>query len=276
MKLYIIILSLATLSILSCNKKESSKSSYSEPTVKLDAPKEQVEGYLLLKNNCYACHSVTSKSHDEIIAPPMIAIKKRYTKSYTTKEDFVNAIVNWSKNPKEEKSLMKGAVNRFKLMPKQAFKEDDLRKIADYIYESKIEQPECFDAHFNEEHGTKGEGTEMQGSNWIKNMKLNEGKKWAANIETTQGIEKLQSILNKDTSQTVADFKNLEKKLSDEMAVIFDKCTMKGASHDNLHIFLLPLIKKIDKLKEVSSVEQGNMLSDKIKKHLAAYDSFFK
>ena len=275
MKPYIIILSLAILSIFSCHKKESSKSSHSEPTVKLDAPKEQVEGYILLKNNCYACHSATSKSHDDIIAPPMIAIKKRYTKSYATKEDFVNAIVNWSKDPKEEKALMKGAVKRFKLMPKQAFKEDNLRKIADYIYESKIEQPEWFDAHFNEEHGAKG-GKEMQGNNWIKKMKLNQGKKWAANIETTQGIEKLQSILNKDTSQTVADFKNLEKKLSDEMAVIFDKCNMKGASHDNLHTFLLPLIKKMDKLKEVSSVEKGKILSNKIKKHLAAYSTFFE
>lgn len=35
------------------------------------------EGLKLMQQNCYACHSVVSKSHDKIIAPPMAAIKRR-------------------------------------------------------------------------------------------------------------------------------------------------------------------------------------------------------
>ena len=112
----------------------------------------QSDGYTLLKNNCYACHSVTSKSHDEIIAPPMIAIKRRYKMNYNTKEEFVNAITNWALNPTKEHALMRGAVMQFNVMPKQPFIKDDLIKIADYMYDNELEKPEWFENHFNEQH----------------------------------------------------------------------------------------------------------------------------
>ncbi|MCF6182528.1 c-type cytochrome [Lutibacter sp.] len=105
------------------------------------------EGYQLLKTTCYACHNPNTKNHDNIIAPPMIAVKKMYSMRYNTKDTFVNAIVSWASNPKEENSLMKGAVNRFKVMPKQGFKKEDLTKIATYIYENKIETPSWFAEH---------------------------------------------------------------------------------------------------------------------------------
>ncbi|MDO9039475.1 MAG: c-type cytochrome [Lutibacter sp.] len=112
----------------------------------------QSDGYTLLKNNCYACHSVTTKSHDEIIAPPMIAIKRRYKMNYETKEEFVNAITNWALNPTKEHALMRGAVMQFNVMPKQPFIKDDLIKIADYLYDNELEKPEWFENHFNEQH----------------------------------------------------------------------------------------------------------------------------
>jgi len=293
----IFIITIASLFLMSCNK--TKQTSISVPIADNETKIEESEGYTLLKNNCYACHSVTTASHDEIIAPPMVAIKRRYQMSYTSKEDFVTAVVNWSKDPKEENALMRGAVQQFKVMPKQVFKEDDLKKIAAYIYDNEIEQPDWFEAHFKEEHGSnamgqgrsmrqgrgqgmgpgkgRGKGTGMQGqNNWIQQMKLNEGKRWDANPETTQGIEKLQEILTNDKSQSIEDFQDLEKRLSDEIVIIFDKCTMKGESHDNLHTFLLPLVKKIDMFKVVSSVEQGDMISNRIFSHLAEYKTFFK
>jgi len=290
--IYIVIL--VPFFIVSCNKKSENKESNLDPIAVNETTIDQSEGYTLFKNNCYVCHSVSSKSHDEIIAPPMVAIKRRYQKSYASKESFVEAVVSWSKDPKEENGLMRGAIEQFKVMPKQAFKEDDLQKIATYIYDNDIERPEWFEAHFKEEHGSngmgqgKGQGKGMdqgkgqgQGkgmhrqNNWIQQMNLNDGEKWGANIETTQGIEKLQEILDNDKSQSVEDFKNLEIALSDEITTIFDKCTMKGDSHDNLHTFLLPLINKVDKLKVTTTVNQGKMISSNISSHLDEYRNFF-
>ena len=108
----------------------------------------------LIKTNCYVCHSPNSASHDEIIAPPMAAVKMRYGRVYTNKDDFVGALVSWTMDPKPEKSLMKGAIDRFKQMPKQEFKEDDIRKIASYIFDHELEAPEWFAAHAKEMHQT--------------------------------------------------------------------------------------------------------------------------
>jgi len=280
----IYIITFAILVLTSCNKTKQDIFSKAE-SVAINATKvEQSEGYTLFKNNCYVCHSVISASHNEIIAPPMVAVKRRYQKSYASKEVFVEAFVNWSKDPKEENALMRGAVQQFKVMPKQVFNEADLKKIAVYIYDNEIEQPEWFEAHFKEEHGGegkgmgKGKGMGMKGiqNKWIEQMKLDGDNKWDANIETTQGIEKLQEILKNDKAKSTEDFQGLEKKLADVMTNIFDKCTMKDGSHDNLHTFLLPLIKKIDMLKEVSSVKQGKIISMRIGSHLTEYKTFFK
>lgn len=108
-------------------------------------------GKKLLETYCYACHNPTT-SEDSRLAPPMIAIKKHYINSSTTKADFVNSIQAWIKNPNEEDAKMFGAVRRFGVMIKQPFAEDDIKLIADYMFDNDIEQPEWFEDH---EKGSK-------------------------------------------------------------------------------------------------------------------------
>ena len=110
------------------------------------------EAQQLVTNNCYSCHSPSSSSHDEIIAPPMIAVKTRYLKEYNSEKDFVDAIVSYAKNPSKLKTLMKGAVNKFGVMPQQNFSKKDLQKIAKYIYNNPIKEPEWFKGNFEKEH----------------------------------------------------------------------------------------------------------------------------
>jgi len=134
---------------------------------------EQSEGYSLLKNYCYACHSVSTKSHDDIIAPPLVAIKRRYKSYYLTKEAFIDGISKWVSDPKEENALMRGAVSQFKVMPKLFYKASDIEKIAFYIYENELEKPVWFETHFNNEHPNgmkgrmgKGRGRRMNRNNF--------------------------------------------------------------------------------------------------------------
>jgi cytochrome c553 len=134
----------------SCNKQKSSEDFNKNIASTIES--DDAEALKLFQQKCYACHSVATKSHDEIIAPPMIAVKKRYSMQYDNKEDFVNAVVAYAIDPKAENALMIGAVDKFKAMPKQAFSEDDLKKIATYIYENKIETPEWFEGHFQQNH----------------------------------------------------------------------------------------------------------------------------
>lgn len=146
MKTNLIIIAILFVVLSSCNNKITS------------LPKNEInsttntEGLKLFQQNCYACHSVTTKSHDEIIAPPMAAVKRRYMKEYDSEDDFVKAVVAYASDPKTENALMIGAVDKFKVMPKQAFTKEDLTKIAAYIYDNEIETPEWFEDHFQQDH----------------------------------------------------------------------------------------------------------------------------
>ena len=161
MKINRILIIILFILFLSCNKqKEAANYDQLIAVNGIKTDNENSEGLLLFQQKCYACHSVITKSHDEIIAPPMIAVKKRYSMQYDNKEDFVNAIVAYASDPNAENALMIGAVNKFKAMPKQDFKEEDLRKIATYIYENKIETPVWFEDHFQQNH-KNGQGMGM-------------------------------------------------------------------------------------------------------------------
>ena len=150
MKIYLIIAALFFVFISSFNKEILT----GKTDIKAigNTEYQNSEGLKLFRQNCYACHSVITKSHNEIIAPPMIAVKKRYLMQHDTKEAFVKAVVAYASDPKAKNALMIGAVNQFKAMPKQPFKKEDLRKIATYIYENKIETPVWFEDHFQQNH----------------------------------------------------------------------------------------------------------------------------
>lgn len=101
---------------------------------------------------CHSCHAPASLSHDDIIAPPLLAVKRRYLVSYPEKQAFVKAVSSFALAPEENAALMRGAVRRFGVMPKAPFTEAQLRAVAEYIYENELPQPDWFDEHFQQEH----------------------------------------------------------------------------------------------------------------------------
>lgn len=192
-------------------------------------------GKKLMENKCYVCHS-PSASHDDRIAPPMIAIKKHYISSEITKEEFVQSIQNFVKNPKEEAAKMRGAVKRFGVMPKQVFLEDDIKKIAEYIFENDIEQPEWFESHFNEEGG-KGKGKGIMKEK--QNHKMGENLKYLPNSErglqyalSTKAVlgKNLMGKIQKEGTLAALKFCNIKAyPLTDSMSV-YHNATIKRVS----------------------------------------------
>jgi len=175
MKKSILLLASITILFMSCNqtkKEESVKETASKNDVAVVSNQQKGEAYNLMKTNCYACHNPNTKSHDDIIAPPFKAVKMHYTREYNNKKDFVDAVVNWVQNPEEDKSLMFGAVKRFKVMPKLPLPNKDLEKIAAYIYDNDVEEPEWMGEHMKEMEGKgmmdgkgKGKGKGMNNKN---------------------------------------------------------------------------------------------------------------
>lgn len=119
------------------------------------------------------------------------------------------------------------------------------------------------------------ENENEQKDTWEKAIQLNSGSQWQANPATTEGIVAMESIIAKTNPITVKDYQQLGTELNEENMDLIRKCTMEGPSHDNLHIYLKPLIEKIAALQEIPSAEEGKKLISEIEKHLKAYHNYF-
>ena len=66
-------------------------------------------------------------------------------------------------------------------------------------------------------------------------VQLNDGVRWAANAETTEGVNNMIKITDLfTTTENEEAFKTLTDSLEAEFAMIFKKCTMKGEAHNQL------------------------------------------
>ena len=225
----ILILLLAFTVFFSC--KDTNRPSYSKKNLATAKNTQQHEGKKLMENKCYVCHS-PSASHDDRIAPPMIAIKKHYISSKTTKEEFIKSIQNFINNPTKEASKMRGAVKRFGVMPKQAFAADDIKKIAEYIFDNDIEEPEWFESHFNEERGKgkmKGKQNHKMGKN-LKDLPNSErGLQYALSAKAVLG-KNLMGKIQKEGTLAALKFCNVKAyPLTDSMSV-YHNATIKRVS----------------------------------------------
>lgn len=217
---------LISVFILSCNNSKNKDLSAFEKNMQAN----NHPGKKLMETNCYVCHSPTA-SHDDRIGPPMIAIKKHYIDDETTKEQFIADMKAWIKNPNETDAKMRGAVRRFGVMPKQAFPEETIEKIADYMYDFEIDQPEWFEDHFNEEkgkHNGNGQGKGMGKGKHQQQAQTNyedlpygeRGLKYALTTKAVLGKNLMGTIQKKGTLEAL-EFCNVRAyPLTDSMAVV--------------------------------------------------------
>lgn len=109
------------------------------------------DGQQLFIENCTACHSLTGPA---TIAPPVFAIAQRTKKDFPNEDEFVVRVMDWVADPSAEKALMKGAIDKFGVMPKLDFSQVDVEAIAKYIYAGDFEMPaEHAEKHADGDHG---------------------------------------------------------------------------------------------------------------------------
>jgi len=150
---------LITLFLILSSCKDSPKSAIQDinKTSKTQLLADQSHlGKTLLEKECYTCHSPKTP-HQELIAPPMIAIKRHYLNATSSRDQFVKEIMNWVKSPNKENSKMPGALNKFGIMPYQTFPDETILQIAEYLYDNEIETPDWFQNRMGRGKG-KGKG----------------------------------------------------------------------------------------------------------------------
>jgi len=74
---------------------------------------------------------------------------------------------------------------------------------------------------------------------------------------------------------SIEDYKNLKLNLEKDFSEIFQKCTMKGESHNQLHNYLKPMLPMFDAFEsEDASIRSSNL--SKMKRHLSGYTNYFE
>lgn len=128
----------------------------------------------------------------------------------------------------------------------------------------------------NEDHNAHDLKDDGLTNNWTSEMEKNDGAKWEANSETNEGVLKMQILLKTEDTTTLEDYHQLAAKLNSEKNYVVKNCTMKGASHDNLHTWLLPLMSKIEALSESQNLEEAKKIKHSISENVDAYEEYFE
>ena len=88
---------------------------------------------------CTSCHSTQGSSG---IAPPAFGVVSHTKEVYPSREAFVQRVVDWVTNPNADEALMPGAVNKFGVMPKLGYPEDQVRAAANYLFDADLTRPQ--------------------------------------------------------------------------------------------------------------------------------------
>jgi hypothetical protein len=105
---------------------------------------------------------------------------------------------------------------------------------------------------------------------------LDNGNRWIANPETTEGINNMIQLMGSfSDTENVGSYKILTDSLESEFKMVFKKCTMKGEAHNQLHNFLLPMKATFPKLAS-SDLNECKTSFDYLNKRLATYQEFFE
>lgn len=112
-------------------------------------------------------------------------------------------------------------------------------------------------------------------SQWQKDIQLDQGQPWKANKATTDGIKNMSKLIHNEQRSSATAYRELAASLNEEMNTLIQKCTMTGPSHDNLHVYLQPLLLKLSELTKVESSKEGAQTTLEIMHHLEQYDTYF-
>ena len=107
-------------------------------------------------------------------------------------------------------------------------------------------------------------------------VSLDDGKLWVANPETTSGINNMIKLTKEFSDrESVVGYAELNKNLQNEFGLIFERCTMTGESHNQLHSYLVPMKGYFAGLIS-SDISTCKTNYDNLAVHLNEYQNYFE
>jgi hypothetical protein len=123
--------------------------------------------------------------------------------------------------------------------------------------------------------GTQCEQKNTGTNHELKTLQLNNGEKWKVNDEMMPHLTEMQEIiLNYDME--AGDYKTLASSLDSHNKKLIKSCTMKGESHDQLHLWLHPYLEMVDNLGKAESLEAATIIINQIKESFKSFNQYFQ
>jgi hypothetical protein len=109
-----------------------------------------------------------------------------------------------------------------------------------------------------------------------KSLQLNNGSKWQVNPEMMVYVAASEKLVGDFKPGPEGDYASLAKALDENKNQLIVNCTMQGASHDALHIWLEPYIGELSMLANAGSESEQSKALDAIKTSFDTFHNFFE
>lgn len=182
-----------------------------------------LEGKKLMETHCYLCHSPNAPQEEGRIAPTMVDIKNHYLEDYTSEKEFTNAIIAFVDNPSHDLAKMKDAVEKYGLMPKQAYPEGSVYKITQFMFHYQVEEPKWFKTYYETTYHREWiqKGKEFVLKNEDKTFE-DIGLEYALETKKVLGKNLMGTIQNKGTLEALIFCNHQALPLTDSMSTKFN------------------------------------------------------
>jgi hypothetical protein len=208
---------------ISCKEKKPT-----EKVVKVDsdslATVSALQGKKLMEQKCYLCHSPTAPQKEGRVGPPMIAVKAHYQQEFSERQVFIDSMVAFVLEPAQHSVKLKGAARRFGLMPKATYNEEEIKKIAAYLYDYQIKEPDWFEEHWNS-HGFEPYTNKEQKQVLTENEKptyAEIGSTYALGTKKVLGANLMGAIQKEGVPAALAFCNERAYPLTDSMSVAYN------------------------------------------------------
>ena len=110
-------------------------------------------------------------------------------------------------------------------------------------------------------------------------LSLNNGMKWNSDESTNENVKDLTTIVNEfnlKKEKNIIGYNVFATDLQNSLNTLIKECRMKGPDHDALHLWLEPILKDVNSLKEVTKEDEATTLFNSIDNRVKMYDQYFE
>ena len=129
--------------------------------------------------------------------------------------------------------------------------------------------------HGHEDHARHEPGHGRQAAE--PELRLDDGKKWQVDEHTRASAARIKEMVGESGAlDSLEAARALGERLDGELDVLVKGCTMTGAAHDQLHVWLVALVPRVEALKVETDVADLRSVRAEIDSLLAAYEAHFE